>query len=214
MYTIVCTMPDIRYVVGVVHVRIRQDLSGGSRLVAVDVAEVRGTINHEGGVYGNCRGWQGSNLDEGPHRRVVDSTRWTPTLLGQSKSNPPFVKNVTYHSRTTHIQRRYHWLQEKVEEEDFALTKVHMEENRLDMLTKVLSEEKLDECRRRVGLMKHPMPEWRGSFLGKWAPPDEKRMSQISLTQRRKLDGKSTNHIGWIQSWTRCGRYPTGSEVN
>ena len=57
-------------------------------------------------------------------------------------------RNAAYNSRTKHIQRRYHWLREKVEEKDFvlSLTKIHMEENGSDMLTKVLMIEKLDAC--------------------------------------------------------------------
>ena len=53
------------------------------------------------------------------------------------------AKNVAYHSRTKHIQRRYHWLREQVEEKEFAMKKIHTTENGSDMLTKVLSADKL-----------------------------------------------------------------------
>ena len=56
------------------------------------------------------------------------------------------AKNTAYHSRTKHIQRRYHWLRERVEEKEFALTKVYRDENGSNMLTKVLSAEKLNAC--------------------------------------------------------------------
>ena len=69
------------------------------------------------------------------------------------------AKNASYHSKTKHIQRRYHWLWERVEDKDFALTKIHTEENGSDMLTKVLLAEKLDVCRRRIRMASHPMPE-------------------------------------------------------
>ena len=69
------------------------------------------------------------------------------------------AKNAAYHSRTKHIQRRYHWIRERVEDKDFALTKIHTEENGSDMLTKVLSAEKLDVCWRRIKMASHPMPE-------------------------------------------------------
>ena len=39
------------------------------------------------------------------------------------------AKNAAYHFRTKHIQRRYHWLREKVEDKDFALTNINTEEN-------------------------------------------------------------------------------------
>ena len=69
------------------------------------------------------------------------------------------AKNVSYHSRTKHIQRRYRWLLERVEDKDFALTKVHMGDNRSDMLTKVLLAEKLDVCPRWIRIASHPMLE-------------------------------------------------------
>ena len=77
----------------------------------------------------------------------------------ESQSDIHLAKNATYNSRTKHIQRRYHWLRERVEDKDFALTKIHTEENGSDMLTKVLSVEKLDVCRRRIGMASHPMAE-------------------------------------------------------
>ena len=64
----------------------------------------------------------------------------------QSAIHP--TKNATYHSRTKHVQQRYHWLQE-----------IHMNDNESDMLTKVLSVEKLNACQQRVRLMKYPMSE-------------------------------------------------------
>ena len=67
------------------------------------------------------------------------------------------AKNGAYHARTKHIQRRYHWLHERVEEKDFVVMKIHTDENGSDMLTKVLSTEKLNACRQRVELVQYPM---------------------------------------------------------
>ena len=80
-------------------------------------------------------------------------------LHSDNQSAIHLAKNVLYHLRTKHIQRRYHWLRERVEEKEFALMKIHMAENGSDMLTKVMSADKLNVCQQRVGLMKHPMPE-------------------------------------------------------
>mgnify|MGYP000170283911 FL=1 len=55
-----------------------------------------------------------------------------------SQSAIHLAKNVAYHSRTKHIQRRYHWLREKVEEGEFTLVKIHTDDNGSDMLTKNL----------------------------------------------------------------------------
>ena len=50
------------------------------------------------------------------------------------KSALHLAKNAAYHARTKHIQWRYHWLRERVEERDFDLVKIHMEDNESDML--------------------------------------------------------------------------------
>ena len=60
------------------------------------------------------------------------------------------ARNATYHSRTKHIQRMYHWLREGVEEKEFSMMKIHTTENGSDMLTKVLSADKLNVCLQRV----------------------------------------------------------------
>ena len=57
------------------------------------------------------------------------------------------AKNVVYHSRTKHIQRRYHWLREKVDDVEFALVKIHTDDNGSDMLTKSLPMDRLRVCR-------------------------------------------------------------------
>ena len=68
------------------------------------------------------------------------------------------AKNVSCHSRTKYIERRYHWLWESVEGKESALRKIHTEQNGSDMLTEMLSTEKLDVCRRWIGMASHPMP--------------------------------------------------------
>ena len=80
-------------------------------------------------------------------------------LYCDSQSAIHLAKNTAYHSRTKHIQHRYHWIQEQVEDREFALTKIHTTENGSDMLTKVLTPDKLDACRKQIGLTLHPMPE-------------------------------------------------------
>ena len=39
------------------------------------------------------------------------------------------------------------------------LTKIHTTENGSDMLTKVLTPDKLEACRKEIGLERHPMLE-------------------------------------------------------
>ena len=63
------------------------------------------------------------------------------------------------------IQRRFHWLRERVEENEFVLVKIHTDEKGSDMLTKVLSMEKLVVCRRRTGLVDSPPTGVKGEFV-------------------------------------------------
>ena len=66
------------------------------------------------------------------------------------------AKNIAYHSRTKNIQRMYHWLREKVDEEEFTLVKIHTDDNGFDMLTKLLPVDKLRVCQQRIGLANFP----------------------------------------------------------
>ena len=58
-------------------------------------------------------------------------------------------KNSMYHLQSKHIEVRYHWLRLVVEQQSFELEKIYTNENPADMLTKVVSREKLKFC---VGL--------------------------------------------------------------
>ena len=58
-------------------------------------------------------------------------------------------KNSVYHSYSKHIEVRYNWLRLVIEQQIFELEKIHTDENPADMLTKVVSREKLKLC---VGL--------------------------------------------------------------
>ena len=80
-------------------------------------------------------------------------------LYCDSQSAIHLAKNAEFHSRMKHIQRRYHWIRDRVEDRELALTKIHTAENVSDMLTKVLTPEKVDACRKPIGLTRHPMPE-------------------------------------------------------
>ena len=49
------------------------------------------------------------------------------------------ARNQVYHARTKHIDVRYHFVREILEEGDIELLKIHTSENPADMLTKVVS---------------------------------------------------------------------------
>ena len=48
-----------------------------------------------------------------------------------------------YHARMKDIDVRYHWIRKVIEEQLFQIRKIHIDENTTDMMTKVISKEKL-----------------------------------------------------------------------
>jgi hypothetical protein len=69
-----------------------------------------------------------------------------------SQSALDLSKNSTYHSRTKHIDVRYHWLRLIVDQQLMQLRKIHTDKNPADMLTKVVSKEKLELCVGSAGM--------------------------------------------------------------
>ena len=60
-----------------------------------------------------------------------------------SQSAIDLNKNTMYHARTKHIDVRYHWIRKVIEEQLFQIRKIYIDENTTDMMTKVISKEKL-----------------------------------------------------------------------
>ena len=73
-------------------------------------------------------------------------------VFSDSQSAIHLSKNSSFHSRSKHIDVRYHWIRDLLETKQLHLAKVHTSENGSDMLTKTLPKEKLEACRRRAGL--------------------------------------------------------------
>ena len=48
-----------------------------------------------------------------------------------------------YNARTKHIDVRYHCIKKAIEEQLFQIRKIHNDENTTDMMTKVITKEKL-----------------------------------------------------------------------
>ncbi|CAA0817270.1 cysteine-rich RLK (RECEPTOR-like protein kinase) 8 [Striga hermonthica] len=69
-----------------------------------------------------------------------------------SQSALDLSKNAMYHSRTKHIDVRYHWLRQAVEEQLLKLEKIHTDKNPADMMTKVVTRGKLQLCAELIGM--------------------------------------------------------------
>ncbi|CAA0837820.1 cysteine-rich RLK (RECEPTOR-like protein kinase) 8 [Striga hermonthica] len=74
-------------------------------------------------------------------------------VFSDSQSAIHLSKNSSFHSRSKHIEVRYHWIRNVLESKQLHLAKVHTSENGADMMTKTLPKEKLEVCRRRAGLL-------------------------------------------------------------
>jgi hypothetical protein len=62
------------------------------------------------------------------------------------------AKNLTYHSKTKHIDIQYHFVRDMVEEKKVLLMKVDTLKNVADSLTKSMSIEKFSWCRGSMGI--------------------------------------------------------------
>ena len=74
-------------------------------------------------------------------------------LYCDSQSTIHLSKNPTFHSRSKHIDVRYHWIRDALEIKLFCVEKIHTNENGSDMMTKPIPTENLQVCRKQAGLV-------------------------------------------------------------
>jgi hypothetical protein len=88
-------------------------------------------------------------------------------IFCDSQSAMDLSKNATYHSRTKHIDVRFHWLRDVIENQQMKLKKIHTDKNPSDMLTKIVPKDKLELCRLLVGMdTKWWLEDWCASLRG------------------------------------------------
>ena len=78
-------------------------------------------------------------------------------LFCDSQSAIHLGKNSSFHSKSKHIDVRYHWIRDVLEKKLFQLEKIHTDENGSDMLTKTLPREKFEFCRLAAGMVMTPL---------------------------------------------------------
>ena len=69
-----------------------------------------------------------------------------------SKSAIHLSKNSSFHSRSKHIDVRYHWIRDVLNDKLLQLEKVHTDENTSDMLAKALTKNKHEKCQFLAGM--------------------------------------------------------------
>ena len=77
-------------------------------------------------------------------------------LCCDSQSAIYLTKNSSMHSRTKHIDVRYHWIRDVVSSKMIYLEKIHTYKNGSDMMTKTLPSEKLDISFKVAGMAMLP----------------------------------------------------------
>ncbi|KAJ4721959.1 Retrovirus-related Pol polyprotein from transposon TNT 1-94 [Melia azedarach] len=74
-------------------------------------------------------------------------------LLCDNQSAIHLGKNSSFHSRSKHIDIRYHWIRDVLNAKLLDLEKIHTDDNGADMLTKSLTRDKLETCRLIAGMV-------------------------------------------------------------
>ena len=90
--------------------------------------------------------WLKNSLEE-LGKKQADSA-----LYSDSQSAIHLAKNPVFHARTKHIQLRYHFTRELISNGTLSLKKILGSRNPADMLTKVVTSEKLKLCIASTGL--------------------------------------------------------------
>ena len=75
-----------------------------------------------------------------------------PFLHCDSQSAIQLARNPVFHAKTKHIDVKYHFIREVLEDELSQLVKVHTDDNRADLLTKSLPSERFAYCKTLMGV--------------------------------------------------------------
>ena len=62
------------------------------------------------------------------------------------------AKNLVFHAKTKHIDVKYHFIWDVLEDKHMELVKVHTDDNPADLLTKGLASKRFAHCRALMGV--------------------------------------------------------------
>jgi len=115
--------------------------------LGIKAAEDSRLVDDRGRVCCSDRNLQGAIWLKG-FLKELEKKQEIPSLHIDNQSAIDLANNLVYHNRTKHIDVRYHFIRKMLK----ALLKIHMSQNSVDMLTKVVTVEKLKSCSASVGL--------------------------------------------------------------
>ncbi|MCO5603495.1 hypothetical protein L7F22_057646 [Adiantum nelumboides] len=75
-----------------------------------------------------------------------------PLLHCDSQSAIQLARNPVFHAKMKHVDVRYHFIRDVLEDKRLQLVKVHTDDNPADLLTKILSPEQFAHCRELMGI--------------------------------------------------------------
>jgi len=76
----------------------------------------------------------------------------TLVLHNDSMSAIQLAQNPVFHAKTKHIEVKYHFIREVLEDKRLDLVKVHMDVNPVDLITKGLPSERFGSLRQMMGI--------------------------------------------------------------
>ena len=83
---------------------------------------------------------------------IIGKEEVNSRLYSDRQSVIHIANNLSFHSKTKHIQLRYHFIRSVLKNGQLKLEKIHTSQNLVDMLTKVVTREKLRSFSVLVGL--------------------------------------------------------------
>ena len=92
-------------------------------------------------------------------RELTSNEESTVKVMVDNQSTITLSKNTGHHNCTKHIDTRYHFIRECVEDKRIEIVFIQTEDQLADMLTKALGRIKFQEMRGQIGIHNAPMEE-------------------------------------------------------
>ncbi|GKF51384.1 hypothetical protein Tco_0147851 [Tanacetum coccineum] len=159
MYAMVCTRTDLAHAVGVVsrfkwifrYLRGTSKLgitfgNGKPMLVGYTDSDLAGNKDNIKSTSGYLMTFAGELFHGNQDCKKLGFKQQRYAVLCDNQSTIHLAKNLMFHKRIKHIDIRYHWIRDAIEDGMFELNKVYTDDNASDMLTKDVARENLKVC--------------------------------------------------------------------